>query len=184
MHKAIRLVAIREFSILILVRGALGFNGGSLKGPRSSAGDSLDSYCPGHNSRATIFSGQDRTTKVMPGPDGQMRLEMNKMTMPAFAEMLTRLVDRPVIDMTELKGNYQIVLDLSMDTLMNVARAAGMGIPALGARGEPSRPSDASDPSGGSVFASVQQLGLKLESRRAPIDFIVVDQLERMPTEN
>src|SRR5437867_9342243 len=33
------------------------------------------------------------------------------------------------IDMTELKGNYQIVLDLSMDTLMNVARAAGVGIP-------------------------------------------------------
>jgi uncharacterized protein (TIGR03435 family) len=134
--------------------------------------------------RATIFSGQNRTTKVMPGPDGQMRLEMNKMTMPAFAEMLTRLVDRPVIDMTELKGNFQIVLDLSMDTLMNVARAAGMGIPALGARGEPSRPSDASDPSSSSVFASVQQLGLRLESRRAPLEFIVVDQLEKMPTEN
>ena len=133
---------------------------------------------------ATIFSGPNRTAKVMPGPDGQMRLEMSKMSMPAFAEMLTRLLDRPVIDMTELKGNYQIVLDLSMDTLMNVARAAGVGIPAFGARGEPTRPADASDPSGGSVFASVQQLGLKLDPRKAPVEIVVVDQLEKMPTEN
>jgi len=133
---------------------------------------------------ATIFSGANRTTKIMPGPDGQMRLEMSKMSMPAFAEMLTRLLDRPVIDMSELKGNYQIVLDLSMDTLMNVARASGVGIPAFGARGEPTRPADASDPSGGSIFASVQQLGLKLDPRKAPVEFIVVDQLEKMPTEN
>jgi len=81
---------------------------------------------------ATIFSGANRTTKISPGPDGQMRLEMSKMSMAAFAEMLTRLVDRPVIDMTELKGNYQIVLDLSMGTLMNVARTAALGFRHLG----------------------------------------------------
>jgi uncharacterized protein (TIGR03435 family) len=133
---------------------------------------------------ASLFSGQNRTTKVTPGPDGQMRLEMSKMTMPAFAEMLTRLTDRPVIDMTELKGNYQIGLDLSMDTLVNVARAAGVAIPAFGARGEPSRPAVASDPSSGSVFASVQQLGLRLDPRRSPVEFVVVDQVEKMPTEN
>jgi uncharacterized protein (TIGR03435 family) len=132
---------------------------------------------------ATLFSGPNRTTKVTPGPDGQMRLEMSKMTMPAFAEMLTRLTDRPVIDMTELKGNYQIALDLSMDTLFNVARAAGVVIPAFGARGEPT-PAVASDPSSGSVFASVQQLGLRLDPRRAPVEFVVVDQVEKMPTEN
>jgi uncharacterized protein (TIGR03435 family) len=113
-----------------------------------------------------------------------MRLEMNRMTMPAFAEMLTRLADRPVIDMTELKGAYQVSLDLSMDTLLHVARAAGVAIPAIGARGEAARPAVASDPSGGSLFASVQQLGLRLEPRKAPVEFIVVDQLEKMPTEN
>jgi len=36
----------------------------------------------------------------------------------------------------------------------------------------------------GSVFSSIQQLGLKLESRKAPVDTIVVDKLEKMPTEN
>jgi uncharacterized protein (TIGR03435 family) len=132
----------------------------------------------------TIVSSQTGTTKVSQGPDGQMRLEMSKVTMTAFAEMLTRLVDRPVVDMTEVKGSYQIALDVSMDALFNVARTAGVGIPRLGARGEPGSPAVASDPSSGSVFESVQQLGLKLEPRKAPVEFVVVDQVEKMPTEN
>ena len=132
-----------------------------------------------------MTSAQTGTTKVSPGPDGQMRMEMSRITMATFAEMLTNLVDRPVIDMTNLKGNYQVSLDLSMDVLMNVARAAGVGIPALGARGaDPSRPVEASDPSAGPIFTSVQQLGLKLESRKAPAEFVVIEHVEKMPTEN
>jgi uncharacterized protein (TIGR03435 family) len=40
-----------------------------------------------------------------------------------------------------------------------------------------------SDPTG-SVFKSVQQLGLKLEPRKTPLDLIVVDHAEKTPTEN
>jgi len=133
---------------------------------------------------AAVISSQAGTTKVAPGTDGQMHLKMSKVAMPAFAEMLTRFVDRPVIDMTELKGNYQVALDLSMDALFNAARFAGVGMPVPGGRGEPGRPVDASDPSGSSIFASVQQLGLRLEPHKAPYDFIVIDHVERMPTEN
>jgi uncharacterized protein (TIGR03435 family) len=43
---------------------------------------------------------------------------------------------------------------------------------------------DAADPSGSSIFASVQQLGLKLDARKAPLPYIVVDHFEKMPTEN
>jgi len=114
-------------------------------------------------------------------------MEMSKLSMAQFADMLTTLLDRPVIDMTELKGNYQIAVDLSMDTLANIARTAGMAVPpGLGARGgDPARPADASDPGrGSSIFNSVQQLGLRLESRRAPVDFVVIDHIEKMPTEN
>lgn len=42
----------------------------------------------------------------------------------------------------------------------------------------------ASDPGGLSIFAAVQQLGLKLEPRKVPVDFIVIDHLEKTPTEN
>jgi uncharacterized protein (TIGR03435 family) len=43
---------------------------------------------------------------------------------------------------------------------------------------------NASDPSGGSVFASIQKLGLKLEHQKVPIEFIVIDHLGKSPTEN
>jgi uncharacterized protein (TIGR03435 family) len=42
----------------------------------------------------------------------------------------------------------------------------------------------ASDPSGPSVFAMVQQFGLKLVPLKTPVDFIVIDHIEKTPTEN
>ena len=58
--------------------------------------------------------------------DGRMRMEAERATMTVLAETLTRFMDRPVVDMTELKGNYHVVLDLSMDDLKNAAKAAGI----------------------------------------------------------
>ena len=57
-------------------------------------------------------------------------MENSKLPMAALAEMLTRFVDRPVVDMTEMKGDYQVVLNLSMDDMRNAARAAGVETPA------------------------------------------------------
>jgi uncharacterized protein (TIGR03435 family) len=42
----------------------------------------------------------------------------------------------------------------------------------------------ASDPSGAVVSASVEKLGLKLEPRKSPVESIVVDHLEKTPTDN
>jgi uncharacterized protein (TIGR03435 family) len=130
---------------------------------------------------ATLISAATGTMRVSIGSEGQMHMEMSKVSMAQFAEMLTRLVDRPVFDRTELKGNFQVALDLSMENLMLIARASGVNVPlpASGMAGT------ASDPSGGnSVFSSLQQLGLRLESQKAPTEFLVVDRLEKMPTEN
>jgi uncharacterized protein (TIGR03435 family) len=90
------------------------------------------------------------------------------------------------VDLTEVKGNYQLALDLSTQDLMAVAQAMGISVPMRMGRGGPDRqPSDVpSDPSGSSIFAAVQQLGLKLDSRKLPIDLIVVDSVEKTPTEN
>src|SRR4029077_11188792 len=94
--------------------------------------------------------------------------------------------DRPVIDMTEIKGTYEIGLNLSMSDLINVARSSGL-VPAgagIGGRdGAPGPAVAASDPSGaGSLFDAVQALGLKLEPRRFPVDSIVIDPLDKMST--
>ena len=137
------------------------------------------------NGGATVTSAQNGTMKMSMSPDGQMRMEFGKVTMAQFADMLTRFVDRPVVDMTELKGNYQAALELALADMLNMARAGGIALPALGARGgNPAQTPQASDPSSNSVFASLQQLGLRLDSRKSPVESIVVDHVEKTPTEN
>ena len=138
----------------------------------------------GSSGTATVH-GPDGNAKMSFGPNG-MHMEMEKMTMAKLAETLTPFVDRPVVDMTELKGNFQVALDLAMEDLKNVARKFGAAVPgAAPSSGDAgSLPSDAvSDPTG-SVFTSVMQLGLKLEPRKTPLDLIVIEHIEKMPTEN
>jgi uncharacterized protein (TIGR03435 family) len=135
-----------------------------------------------------ISSAQTGKMHVTMTPEGSMRLEIEKMTMPALADALSPMVDRPVVDMTGLKGNYQVALDLAVTDLMAMARTAGVlpaGMPAVPAAAVSARPADAaSDPSGSSIFAAVQQLGLKLDPQRQPMERLVIDHLEKMPTEN
>ena len=140
----------------------------------------------GENTQVSISGGQIGTAHMSMGPGGTMHLEAPTMNMAAFADTLSRFFDRPVVDLTELKGTYQVALDLSMEDLRNAARSAGlMGLGMGGGRDGARPPSDAaSDPGGLSIFAAVQQLGLKLEPRKAPLDLIVIDHLEKTPTEN
>jgi uncharacterized protein (TIGR03435 family) len=140
---------------------------------------------------ATIAGGAFGQMKMSMGEGGMMRMDFARISMPALADMLSRFADRPVVDMTELKGNYQVALDLSMDEMKNVMRTAaaqaGIAVPGpMGGGGDGSKsPADAaSTPSGNSILGAVQQLGLKLDPRKSPVDTIVVDHLEKTPTEN
>ena len=134
---------------------------------------------------ATITTPGQGVVKTAMGADGNMHLEMSKMDMPKFAETVSRFVDRPVIDETGLKGNYQVVLDLSMADMMRVARMAGAAIPAGPVSPGGGAADAASDPGGGgSVFTAVQAMGLKLEPRKEAIETFVVDHLEKLPTDN
>lgn len=125
--------------------------------------------------------------KYSMGQDGMMHYEYSKLAMSDLAEALSQFLDRPVLDMTELKGKYQVALDFSMQDIMAVARKNGVTVPAGGASGAGSAtsPADAaSDPGSSSLFTAVKQLGLKLDSRKAPMDIVVVDKAEKMPTDN
>ena len=53
-----------------------------------------------------------------------------------------------------------------------------------GAAGPAGLAGAASDPGGSSIFDSVQKLGLKLEPRKVPVEMIVIDKIEKTPTEN
>ncbi len=74
----------------------------------------------------SMSSAETGTTKVTVGADGQMHMEMERMTMATLAQTLTPMLDRPVIDHTELKGAFTIALDLSIQDMMQMARTAGV----------------------------------------------------------
>ena len=135
---------------------------------------------------ATISTGTGETQKMSVSPDGKsMRMEISNVTISKLAEGLAPMVDLPIVDMTELKGRYDVTLDLSMQEMMNIARKAGANIPAQSPAAGSGNPADAaSDPDGGSVFQAIAGLGMKLEKRKLPVTGIVVDQLEKTPTEN
>jgi uncharacterized protein (TIGR03435 family) len=104
-----------------------------------------------------------------------------KVTMDNLAGMLSRMLDRPVLDMTDLKDTYDMKLEWTPDE-----REGGMrmlaGMPA-GDHPPASEGSESSSAPG--LFAAVQeQLGLKLETRKGDVAVVVVDSVEKAPTQN
>lgn len=83
-------------------------------------------------------------------------------SMAAFADFLGRRLEMPVLDMTGLNGFYDLTLDWVED-----------GSPPADQQKFPELP-----------IALQEQLGLKLESRKAPLEVVIVDHIERVPTEN
>ena len=99
---------------------------------------------------------------------GSMNVQAASMEM--LAKTLSRPLGRPVLDRTGLKGNYDFNLNWTPDGEPMGKGGAGEG-PASG------KPADVSGPS---LFTAVQeQLGLKLESQKGPVEIIVIDKAEK-----
>ena len=119
-----------------------------------------------------------------------LHLDFSMVTMTGFANMTTQLFTqlggtggKQVVDMTGIKGNYDATVELGLMEIIAMARAAGADIPV----GPPGGTAGvASDPGGGgtSLTDAVQSMGLKLESRKAMVDQLFVDRIEKTPTEN
>lgn len=105
------------------------------------------------------------------------QLDAARISMAEFASLLTANVARPVFDRTKLTGLYQFKIELALDAAY-VGVVAPLGITRT-ADGQP-----LNDPTGVSAVKAVEQLGLRLEPRRIPMDTIVVDSLNKAPTEN
>jgi uncharacterized protein (TIGR03435 family) len=90
--------------------------------------------------------------------------------MANVANFLSRQMDRPVIDMTGLKGFYTFDLEWT---------------PEESAIPKPMEGGAAVDSAvGPSLTSALQQIGLKLEARKAPVEILVIDRADRAPTEN
>jgi len=129
------------------------------------------------------YSTSGSRTAVSAG-GGALHLD-RKMTMAALADFLGRFVDKPIVDMTELKGTYAVAMDIPMEDLLK-AKGANVVIVGNPAAADALRGAGdtASDPSGSAIFAAIQQLGLKLEPRKSAMEILVVDHAEKAPTEN
>jgi uncharacterized protein (TIGR03435 family) len=91
---------------------------------------------------------------------GVGHLRSKSSSMSAFADLLTKVADRPVIDGTGFTGLFDFDVAYSSD--LNATPA---------------------DPAP-SLSAALLQLGLKLEKRDVPIEILVIDRADRIPTEN
>jgi uncharacterized protein (TIGR03435 family) len=124
-----------------------------------------------------IRTGGESGTSRMSMGNGSMHLEMQKLPISRLAEMLSRFVGRPIVDKTGLTGKYDVALDIPMEELMKIARSAGVAVPTPPTGDGPSDPQ-------GSIFTTLQQLGLKLEGRKSQLDMLIIDHVEKAPSEN
>jgi len=109
------------------------------------------------------------------GPDlpwGPGQFTLRNSPMATLVAIMSNQMHRMVVDQTGLKGNYDLTVQWRKDQNM-------LGMPR--ASGPDAAPLDSSGPSFSTALQ--EQLGLKLESTKAPVDVIVIDHIEK-PSEN
>jgi uncharacterized protein (TIGR03435 family) len=131
---------------------------------------------------------------AMMSPTGaRVKMDGNRATMAQLVENLSNQVDRPVLDKTGLAARYDFILDFAPDQAAMMAKMAAIGPPPPppGAGPGPGPGGDAGprlaqpETDAMPLFPAIQkQLGLRLEPKKDAIDLLVIDHVERTPTEN
>jgi uncharacterized protein (TIGR03435 family) len=145
------------------------------------------------NGGVTMNMGEKGTLSYVVDPATRsMKIEASQVTMAGFADLLTTLLRATggglqVKDMTGLTGKYQIAITFSLEDLTGAARAKWIDEPnpPAGVAGAATPATAASDPGGSpSLLKAVQSMGLRLASRRVMVEQLVIDHVEKAPTEN
>jgi len=108
------------------------------------------------------------------------QFQFTKVNMDVVAAELARFLDRPVVNMTNLPGDYTFALPVTQEDyyILIVRSGANAGV-AL-----PPRALPLLNGTPVSLFDAIDAEGLHLDSRNLPLDTIVVDQALQTPTEN
>lgn len=124
---------------------------------------SPDQTSPDVNGPAPTGAGPNRGA-IRLGPGS---LIGNAVALPLFTKFLSQRLDRIVIDKTNLTGRFDIRLQWTPGFGESQFDPGGKILPSA-------------DSSGPSIFAAIQeQLGLKLESTKAPIEILVIDHAQK-----
>ena len=99
--------------------------------------------------------------------------------MSQLAQTLARYTGQMVVDQTELAGGFDFDLQFSAEPEF-LGRGPGGGLPP----GPPAPGATQPDSGGVPIFTALQnQLGLRLDSQRAPVDVLVIDSAEQPQTD-
>ncbi len=133
-------------------------------GPKLKRSEPEDSASPGRNptpvSSAPLILGSNGAMGICCG-----KARLNRVSMERFAVLLSAETDRPVRDETGIQGVYDVSLEWTADV----------------AAPQPGRDTvEAPAPTGPSIYTAVQeQLGLRLEPRNAPLEYLVIEHVEK-----
>ena len=120
--------------------------------------------------------GDDDPAAMSAAVTGAGRIVHPRMPMSVLTMLLSRFERQTIVDKTNLTGTFAVKLEWTTENLRSMARPDGAPVSINGR---------VMDVYGPSIFTAVQeQLGLRLESRKAALDVLVVDHAERVPTEN
>jgi uncharacterized protein (TIGR03435 family) len=100
---------------------------------------------------------------------GKTRVEAPGTTLEGLADVLTAQLGPPVVDATGVKGRYEVLLETSLN---------------IDPAGDPVTPESAAERILTAYQNALQKAGLRLESRKVPVETIVVDRVEKNPTDN
>jgi uncharacterized protein (TIGR03435 family) len=102
-------------------------------------------------------------------------VEGTAISIQQLTAVLSQTLQRTVIDKTGLTATFDVHVEWTADQSTPGLTAPGLAPPG---------PAPSDDPPGRSIFTAIQeQLGLKLEPAKAPVEVLVIDRLER-PSEN
>ena len=101
---------------------------------------------------------------------GRLSVEVKGVPATQFVEMLSNILRAPVINNTGLTGRYDAKVDIGKYVGDLPKEGSGGGAPF--------------DPSAMIITGLQEELGLKLESKKMPLDLLIVDHMERVPIEN
>ena len=118
------------------------------------------------------FSKSERDPNGLPGlffRGPGTNLNVTNATITEFANLMqSAVLDRPVVNQTGLSERYDFILKWTPDP----GQMLGLG-------GAPPPPPDTADAPPDLFTAIQQQLGLRLESTKAPVDVLVIDRIEK-----
>jgi uncharacterized protein (TIGR03435 family) len=166
----------REIPVYVLIQAKTGLKLQPLPEATGEPPRSFDVSAEGGPAGVTVNFGTGSSFSL-----SNNKFTVKNLTIGEFCDAISRFTDKQVVDLANAPGRYNFSVDLTsedyMALLIRSAIKAGVTLPP-----EARRMIDGV--SGESLFASLQTVGLKMESRKTPMEVMVVDQMLKTPKAN